>query len=205
MAYFIEIQNFGWNTMTVTAGLIMFFTIVQAYGIICQSKKIWQSRSGESLSATLFFLGCFYFIGFLFYGLSKHSLAMTFNSLLAIPYIPIVIGLIKFKPLTRLEKISLPLTIAIVPLMIMIEEKDVLLLILSLISLVILITQPLEMIKTGKRGAVNIKFILIYLATSIFWLIYSLVISNLVLIMFNLGALVIYALITHLYYKPQKI
>jgi len=201
MENFIEIENFGFNSLTITALMTMLFTIFQGYGVMIQNKMIWQKKSVESLSATLFFLYCFYFIAFFIYGLEKRSVAMSFNGLLAIPYIPIVIGFLKFKKLNFKEKISLPLTMAVVPLMIIIPSKDIFLLILLMISLVILGTQPLEMIKTKKRGAVEIKFILIFSITSIFWLIYAIAISNWVLIIFNSSALIIYAIIISLYYR----
>jgi len=201
---FIELQNFGWNYLTIIAVMTMLLTVFQAYGISCQSQKIWRTKSGESLSATLFFMYCFYFIAFFFYGLSKNSLAMTFNALLAIPYVPVVVGLIKFKKLTLAEKISLPLSMAIVPLMIITTEKDALLSVLFIISLGILAMQPIEMLKTKTRGAVDIKFIFIFSITSVFWLIYATTIHNPVLTFFNSGALIIYALVIYLYYKPIK-
>lgn len=201
MENFIEIKNFGFNSLTITALMTMLFTIFQGYGVMIQNKMIWRKKSVESLSATLFFLYCFYFIAFFIYGLEKKSVAMTFNGLLAIPYIPIVIGFLKFKRLNFKEKLSLPLTMAVIPLMIIIPSKDIFLLILLMISLVILGTQPLEMIKTKKRGAVEIKFILIFSITSIFWLIYAIAISNWVLIIFNSSALILYAIIISLYYS----
>ncbi len=199
MENFVEIENFGFNSLTITALMTMLFTIFQGYGVIVQNKMIWQKKSVESLSATLFFLYCFYFISFFFYGLEKRSIAMSFNGLLALPYIPIVIGFLKFRKLSWKEKISLLLTMAVVPLMIIIPNKDIFLLILLMISLVILGTQPFEMIKTKKRGAVEIKFILIFSTTSIFWLIYAIAIGNWVLTIFNSSALVIYAVIIYLY------
>ncbi len=205
MENFVEIQNFGFNSLTITSSITMLFTIFQGYGVISQNKNIWQKKSGESLSATLFFLYGFFFIAFFFYGLSKNSLAMTFNGFLAIPYIPLIIGLIKFKRLTFIEKLSLPIIAAIVPIMILLSEanKDYFLFFLLMTNLVILMTQPLAMLKSKTQGAVDIKFILIFSSTSIFWLIYALALGNWVLIIFNSVALLVYALIIYLYRRYQ--
>ncbi len=198
---FIEVHNFGWNTLTITASITVLFTLFQGYGVVSQNRKIWRYQSAESLSAIMFFLYLFYFSAFFAYGLHKNSLVMVLNGLLAIPYIPVVLGIIKYKKLKAWELISLPIIALVVPIMIITAQKDLLLFILLMVSLVVLTTQPMEMFKTKTRGAVDIKFILIFSVTSLFWLVYSLIISNWPLIVFNALAQIVYALIIILYWQ----
>ena len=115
MKNFVEIQNFGFNSITITALMTMIFTILQGVGITQQGKKIWQEKSARSLSPELFFLLLFYFLSFFFYGWSKDSLAMCFNSLLGLLYIPIIVGIYKFQTLSLIKKIIFFLTSLIVP------------------------------------------------------------------------------------------
>lgn len=206
MERFVEFQNWGFNTLIISSLITMLFTIFQGYGFAKQSQKIWGKKSVESLSAPFFFLFFFYFIAFIFYGLSKNSLAMIFNGLLFLPCFPIVIGIIKFKKLSWIDVFSFVLTVAIIPIMILTKEKDLFLFVLLMISIITLITQPIAMIKAKSRGSVEIKFIIIFFLTSAFWLIYSSIIGNWVLQMFNAIACIVYSLIMFLYrrYKLYK-
>lgn len=201
MDYFIEIQNWGFNFLVITSIITIVFTIFQAYGFIRQGRKIWRRKSVKSISGPFFFLFFFYFIAFTFYGYEQKSLAMTLNGLLFLPCAPIVIGIIKFRRPDILDIISFLLSLAIVPIMILIEAKDVFLLILLLISLISLLSQALTMLKNKSRGAVDIKFIGIFLSTSIFWLVYSILINNWPLEIFNSLAIIVYAFIIYLYRK----
>ena len=193
MKEIIEIQHWGWNPIIITSFLTICFTIFQGYGIVKQSQKIWRTKSGKSISTFAFFFGCFYFFSFIFYGLEKMSLAIIFNGLLGFLYLPIVIGLIKFKKFKLYEKILLPITALVIPVMIMTAEKDLLLFILLMVTLITIVTQVLEIRKEKSRGSVEIKFVVIFLLTNIFWLIYAFIIGNWPLEIFNSLAIVVYS------------
>jgi len=204
MKDFIEIQNWGFNKLIIASLFTMIFTVFQFYGFLKQNQKIWGKKSVKSLSAPFFFLLFFYFIALIFYGFSKNSLAMIFNSLLFLPCIPITIGIIKFKKLSLIDITALILTATIVPIMIVIKQKDLFLFILLLISIVTLLTQLIEMIKTKSRGSIEIKFVIVFVITSIFWFIYSSIIKNWPLLIFNGIAIFVYGLIMFLYRKYNK-
>lgn len=204
MKEFVEIQNWGINTLIISSLITMIFTIFQGYGFIKQSQKIWKNKSVKSLSTPFFFLFFFYFIAFLFYGLSKNSLSMVFNGFLFITCIPIVVGIIKFKRLSYLEIISLFVTALVVPVMIIIKQKDIFLFILLVISLILLLSQLLTMIKEKSKGSVEIKFIVVFLITAIFWFIYSSLLKNWPLQVFNFLASIVYILILYFYRKYKK-
>ncbi len=207
MESFVEIQNWGFNALILSALMTVVFSIFQCYGFVMQGRKIFKEKSVEAISPAMFFLFLFYFIAFAYYGVEKRSLAMTLNGLLFIPVIPIVFGIFKFKDkIVFTDIILFVLTMMIVPAMVLIENKDILLSLLLVINLGALVSQLLAIIKNKGAGAVEIKFIIIFTVTSFFWLIYAIGIQNYPLICFNSAALVVYLIIILLYrkYLPKK-
>ena len=202
--FFIEFQDFGWNGQTVFALATMLCTIFQGYGVFMQNKKIWREREVKSLSVFLFFFYLFFFMSLIFYALEKKSFAMLFNSLLFILYAPIVIGLIKFKKITFLESLSFVLFASAVVFMAFTKHKDFLFSSFLTVSLMTLSTQPLAMIKERSRGAVEIRYVVIFLITSIFWFGYGTAIGNRIFQVFNLLAIIIYIIIIFLYRKYRE-
>lgn len=200
----IEVKNWGFNQIVISSFFTMLFTFFQAYGLIKQNQKIWRHQSGESVSVLLFFSTGAYFLAFIFYALDKNSLAMIFNSLLAIMYIPIMIGLIKFKKFRLFESILCPLSFLFIPAMIITEEKDNLLFAFLMLSLVMIFSQVLEMISQGKTGSAEPKFIIIFCLTCFFWSVYAFSINNLVLEIFNTVAVLLYGSMLVLYYKFHR-
>ena len=63
----MELQQLGWNAVTVGLCGIIFFTFLGSWALWRQNQKIWASKSGESVSiAWLSYFGCCYvaiFIG----------------------------------------------------------------------------------------------------------------------------------------------
>src|SRR3989338_6477810 len=107
LARSVEYQNIGWNPLFLGALGTMFFTMLQAYGIWKQGRRVWESCSGAGVSATFFGYAMFYFLAFLVYGAERWSIAMTINGCLGFLHIPIIAGLHRFKGFTRRERILL--------------------------------------------------------------------------------------------------
>lgn len=206
MEKFVEIQNWGFNILILSSLMTMVFSIFQGYGFIKQAQKIWQSRSAKSISAPFFFLFFFYFIAFVIYGFYKNSLAIIFNGLLFIVCVPVVAGVIKFKKMTLIDWLSFFISVAIVPAMILIKEKDTFVFFLLAVSLVVLTTQLLAIVREKSSGSIEIKFVIIFFVTGIFWFIYACYIDNWPLKIFNFFAVTIYLAIIILYnkYKHKK-
>ena len=204
MQEFVEIQSWGFNAVIISSAFTMLFTLIQGYGFITQTQKIWKEKSVESISAPFFFLFFFYFIAFIFYGWHKHSLAMMFNGLLFITCLPIVIGIFKFGYRSLANRSAFILSAAVVPLMIIMENKDLLLSILLLVSLYVLVDQVLTIARAKSAGSVDSNMMVIFLATSIFWFIYSCAIHNWPLLVFNFFGMMLYALILFFCFKYKK-
>lgn len=204
MEQFVEVKGWGFNALIIFSLFTMIFSIFQGYGFLKQSQKIWKDKSVESLSTPFFFLFFFYFIAFIFYGLHQKSLAIVFNGLLFLPCAPILIGILKFKKLNVVDWLSLCLSIAVVPIMILIKDKDVFISILMIVSLLVLLSQLLLIIKEKSSGSIEIKMMIVFFITAIFWLVYTLLIGNLVLQIFNACAILIYGIIIYLYKKYKS-
>jgi uncharacterized protein with PQ loop repeat len=168
----IEYKEFGLNALTISASATILFSLLQGYGILGQSNKIWKTKSGEALSGTFFFYNFFYFLIFLIYGINQKSIAMSFNGALCFLYIPILIGLRKYKGFSKGEKITAGFMSLIVPAMILYSQKHQLLFLFSLIAIVAIVNQFKEIFKTGDFGALSRKYIWMFFITSIFWSIY---------------------------------
>jgi hypothetical protein len=153
----------------------------------------------------MFIVSFFYFCAFVFYALDKHSLAMLINSSLLFFYIPIVVGLFKFKRLSSSEKLSIPIFVLMIPAMIILPIKDEILTVFLLITGISMLDQPLKMAKAETRGAVEVKYAVTFLFTAIFWLIFGLAINNWIFIIFNMYAIIIYGSVVFLYFKPTKL
>jgi len=204
MEKFVEFQNWGFNVLIFSSLMTMVFSIFQGYGFIKQSQKIWRNKSAKAISAPFFFLFFFYFIAFIFYGFYKNSLAMVFNGLLFTTCIPIVIGVIKYKKMSLIDWFSFFLSAAIVPIVILVKEKDIFIFSLLLVSIIVLILQLVTIIRAKSSGAIEIKFIFIFFITGLCWFVYACYINNWALQIFNFFAVLIYFTIIILYYKYKK-
>lgn len=204
MKEFVEIQSWGFNAVVVSSALTMIFTLIQGYGFIKQSEKIWKEKSVASISAPFFFLFFFFFIAFLLYGWYNRSLAMMFNGLLFVTCLPIIIGIFKFSCLSFYDKAAFILSAAVVPLMVILEEKDILLGAMFLISLFVLRGQVVAIYRAKSVGAVEPKMMAILLFTSIFWFLYSALIINWPILLFNFFGMMLYGLMLFYCFKYKK-
>jgi len=202
---FVECQNWGMNALTVSAIGTVFFTFWQLYAACVQSKKVWSEKSAQSVSLQLFTYNLFYLVTFLIYGAYKNSLAIMINGLLFIAFLPAVIGIWKFKKTKLREKIIALLYSLIIPAMIILPQKDLVVLAsLSGIAL-FLVIQLWDIIREGDFGALSVEFIVIYLATNAFWLAFSITIKNVPMVLFSAVVIVIYSVCLYLFFRYKKI
>jgi len=207
MEKFVEFQNWGFNALIISFFMTIIFSIFQGYGFVVQSRKIFKEESVESISLVMFFYLFFYLMAFAVYGLEEKSLAIIFKGLIFIFVAPIIVGIFKFKDKITLKDICLfILTMTVVPAMIILKNKDGLLLFLLTIGLVAIFFQLITIVKNKSTGVLEIKLIYICLTTNIFWLIYAVGIKNFPLIFSNCIAIFFYASIIGLYkkYKVKK-
>ena len=70
-----------------------------------------------------------------------------------------------------------------------------------MISLAVLLGQLVAIVRAKSRGSVEIKFAIVFLATAVFWFIYSYSIGDWALEVFNSVSIIIYSLIIYFYYR----
>lgn len=151
-----------------------------------QKKRIWDLKSGESLSVTLFSCNCSGFFAYGLYYLDIGSVIAAFNGITSsLIQVPILIGLWKFKRLLWWEK-TLFFVFPFMPAIMWFsppEAKDNLFLALTLITLVPACRQPYEMWRAGTRGAVEIKFFGTQLINCAVWMAFAFSIGTWVVIL----------------------
>ena len=180
MQNFIEYQDWeNYHELDIVTGTIIIAFVVlliQGWGIWKQNKKIWANQSGKSLPLTFFAFQFFYFLGYFLYGFRISSGALIVSNLVGLLYIPIIIGLIKFKRRENgsfKEEIRLsPIFILTVPLILFINKEWALIAILALAFLV-MFKLVREFMRTKDTQNVSPKFIVSFLVSSLIWLGYG--------------------------------
>ena len=169
----IEFQQFGWNKATVGAIAVLFFTIAEAFGLLKQNKAIWEYKSGESIANTLFIYFSFMFAIFVVYGSKRKEGAVIVNGLLFIFFIPILCGLHKFKGFSAADKLLMLVGVISLGAMLFLRIKELIFVIYSLGGIIALAAQPWEIWKKKSSGVVEIKLLIIYFVSTLFWIVYS--------------------------------
>ena len=105
--YFIELERFGWNWLTVSFLCISAITTWQYFAFAGQAAKIWDSESAEAASITQNTFRCFTTAASIVYGLMSHNLVITYTGGLTIPGLFIMWGLWKFGTPVKKDQIAL--------------------------------------------------------------------------------------------------
>jgi MtN3 and saliva related transmembrane protein len=207
----IEYQNYiqyhELNIVTATLIIAILATFIQGWGILKQNKKIWKNRSGKALPISFFSFQFFYCLGYLIYGLEIHSVALIISDLVGLLYIPIIIGLIKFKRHEngsfKEEIILSPVFILIVPCILLVDKTWSLLIILAL-GVLVSVKLIRGFIKTGETKNISPKYIVSFLISSFIWLWYGYEIDDLGLIISSTASVLAAGLFLLLYLRYKK-
>lgn len=201
----LEWRGWGLNLLTIGAIASCFFTILQGIGIWKQNLRVRCQKSGESVSVIFFSYSLFYFFAFMAYGIFKQSIAMTFNGTLGFVSIPILAALWRYKRFTKIELASFAVFPLMIPAMILMEEeRDILLLIFLIGVLFSIARQAYEAWESADTSTIDPVFIAIFMATNAFWLLYAIAIDNLALIIFNPISFVLFLFIFLMYWKKGR-
>lgn len=178
----MEINQFGWNVATIGFLGIMFFSLLGAWGLWKQNLAIWMAQSGKSVSVSYFSFYLAYFLSGFAYGLDRNSLALILHcGGRAVSHIPILIGLWKFKGLTRNEKFFSLLFFGGILLTPLLSAEEFSFFAYSVGGIFLYIAQPLEIYRNKDSGTVEPKLHYIYFGSATFWTIYGFATHDLVL------------------------
>ncbi len=174
---YLDYKEHGQFTLTSLVIVIAFLSaFIQAWGIRKQNNLIWKNKSGESLPISFFVFQFIYFLSYLIYGIKINSAALVINNLVFILFIPIIVGLIKFRfknwNVTKNELALLPLILLIIPCVILINTQWSLLAILF-IAMLIYWNLLKQMQKSFKLNNIEPKYIYSVALSSFVWLLYG--------------------------------
>jgi len=205
---FIEIKNFGNNIMTVSFVLTIILSIIQSYGISKQGKRISKHKSARAISVFFFAAQSIYSLGYVVYGISKNSLALIINGLLFIFFFRIVFQILalSFKKHNyfNTENIMTSLLLVLAPLLLLITNKDIMLLILFIISTISSVPQIYSLYKLKDYSDIEPKFLVSILVSSAIWLIYGITINGHALILSSIPTIISIIVFLAVYYYRKN-
>jgi uncharacterized protein with PQ loop repeat len=204
MADFTEITGFGMNMLTLSFGATMFFTVFQAIGFLKQNRKIIKRRSGESVSISFYSFFGFSALAVTVFGLSKQSLALSINGLLGILSLIITINLLRFKKISKKERVIVMFSTLALPVMIFSPNKDIIFLILGLIIAVALTTQIAEIWRNKNSGSYHPFQIFVGITSCSFWLVYAIITGIGVMQITNTLFVLLHFILLFFYFKFRK-
>jgi len=193
----IEIQQFGWNLITLTFGIILITTAVGVWGMTKQTWTIWSRRSGRSVSVILFSYATVYMSAGIIYGFQIGSLALVCDLPWVILTVVALAGLWWYKGFRWYEYVLATLFCGAVVAMFMLPYREWFYLAFCIGNVVALATQPWEMAREGTRGSVDRRFLWALLFTCAVWVVYGFAIGDLIVPLSNVayGLIVIVTII----------
>ena len=201
MEKFVELQNFGFNMLTLTFLATLIFTVSQGIALIRQNKTIVKNRSGHSVNFIFFSYYGFSAIAVIIYGLGKNSLALTINGFLGFIALAIIVNLLRFKPISLKEKIVGLGSAIVLPLIIFVPQRDLLFLIFGSIIGLTLLAQILEIWRNKSSGSVHPDQIIVSVISGVFWLIYAIILDIWPMEIINTLGLMLWAFLYFSYWK----
>lgn len=194
VSQFKEIHGWGWNGLTASFLCTVAFTFVQAYGLLLQIIRIYRERSASSVAVPMMWYLCFYFVAFGVYGFHERSIAMLFNSLLSFLHVPVLVGIVKYRGMTRAQWVFAACSLLPIVAMIFLEQKDVVFFVGFLVAIVLIAEQPFEIWRQRAVGAVEVRTYNAYIVSTTCWLVYGVVVGDWVIMVLNPVLLIIFML-----------
>lgn len=185
----------------------MVFTILQAIAFIKQNRRIIKTKSGESVSFSFYSFFGFAALAITVFGLSNHSLALCINGLLGIISLIIAGNLLRFKEISKKEKMLGILSSLALPIMIFSPDKDIIFLALGIVVSITIGEQITEIWKNKNSGAYHPIQVFVGIASCSFWLIYSILMNIWSMQITNSLFLILWLtlLFSYLKFKNEKI
>lgn len=189
MESLIEYQDYlAHQKITIISAAIIIAVItmiIQGWGILKQNNKIWQNKSANSLPLTFFVFQMLYCLSYLIYGIRIKSGALIISDLICFLYIPIIIGLIKFKRAGNgsfKEEIMLtPIFLLTIPVVLFVDKNWSLAAIFTL-TIIVGYRIIIEFIRTKDTKDLSAKFVASFIISSLIWLAYAWAIKDIPLI-----------------------
>ncbi len=158
------------------------FTVVEGLGLFSQIRKIWQKRSGASVSVGMSLFLMALSISAITYGWPNQMWPLVINgAVLGLGFGVIALSLRKFKGYNRREEEFFFALLLSLLSMLLSHHLDRWYFVFSVGSVVALLLQPIEIWKRKSSGVVDVRLLWLFLASNTFWVIYAYAIQNWVL------------------------
>lgn len=175
----VELRNFGFNAITISFIVTTLTGILGAYGLGIQAKKIWTSKSGESVSVSTFGFSIALYSTFWFYGLEINSLGLILQMFCRVPFLLVImLGLLLYKGFSKTEWLLMIAVVLTIASMFYTTAISKYFLVLNLMTVVFASMQPIEIWRNKSRGKVTLFWILVYALSVFFWTIYGIVLEE---------------------------
>ena len=201
----VEYRNWGLNAATIGSFGAATVTLIVAWALRKQGQRIWREKKAETVSVTLFVYGLFSFGVLLVYGLYTVSLTIIFNGITMIgSYLPIVIGLRKFRGFTTGQEDQAAAYLMMMIVMVGLPWKETMFFVFSIGIPFSLAAQAYELQRDKKTGTVDIRLFSSFLISAAFWLAYSVAISDWALGIITFMNLLVEAVILILWFRYRN-
>lgn len=174
----LEIQNFGFNAITISAAINVATMLLGAWGLWDQIRIIWTKRSAESVSIVLNIAYLGMFTAFVIYGAWLDSGALIIQIVRAILLGIVVISLLKFRGLTWWQWLGLTAMAIGLGLMIALPYKEWFFLGFSVVGGIAAADQPYQIWKNKNPGRVSARLLMVYALGGAAWLVYGLALNK---------------------------
>jgi len=204
---FIEISNFGINTLTFVFIVTILLTLFQGRALIKQNIRIVRNESGDSVNFVFISYYTFTALAIIAYGIEVKSLALTINGFLGFLALIIIFNLLRFKKISLREKVFGFGSAIVLPLIIFVQVKEPLILIFGLAFGVALLFQIIEIWQNRNSGSVDPNLIGVSLFSCFFWFVYALIMGIWPMEVINFVGLLLWLilLISYLKFKPESV
>lgn len=174
----IEYKNFGANTITASFLATIFLSCFQIRAAIKQNRIIWRNEASNLWTLTVCAYFFFYFLSFIAYGINQKSAAYFFSGLPGLFYIPIIVGIFKFKKIKITDYIASLVLLIIAILMLEFENKGIFVLILFGIGAASLLILGYQMVRKNEYREIEPELLISFFVSAAFWLTYSISIGD---------------------------
>jgi len=174
----IEIQQFGWNLVTFGFLGAITMSFLGFWGVFEQGRTIWRTKSGKSVSVTLFAFDSLRFSAGCIYGLTIGSLALTIVGFRVLLQLFVLIGLWRYKGYRSWETLLCLAFAGALIADIVLPHKGVMYFAIAMLAIGAMIPQIIEMLMNRSRGAVDKRFLWSTLIGVTFWTAYSFAIAD---------------------------
>mgnify|MGYP001571365955 CR=1 FL=1 len=200
----IEIQNFGWNAITISAAINILALILGAWGLHDQIKLMWKNGKTTTISTALNIAYLGMFTAFVIYGFWLHSGALMIQLVRVILLSVIIYGLIKFRGLSPRQWLGLTLLTVGLIFMVALPYKEWFFLGFTIVGGVAAADQPFQIWKNKGHGMVSLKLIFVYAIGGAAWLVYGLILGKVFIASMGLLYLILNStslVLSHIYRK----